>query len=810
MTSTRNNPRIAQSGVALTSLGAVGGARGTAAGGLRVLVEFLTTYDKGNIDQLKDDIRQLEHNQTIADAATQKRDTEISRNRQKLAESERVIRGKLNTQLRTDLKQIEVLESSRSRANRATAVSERAIFNAAAQSRGVTATELALLEKRSVLAARTELLEKRNATAQHATVQRTQQLVQVEGQLSKIQQVRASLAPRLTGLAVGALGGIVGGAVLGLGFAAAQDALAKVGDVIQDIIDPARHSREAIRDLGAEIAKLANDKALSFLDAAKLKLKELGHAGDDASANLLAQFAAQAKVTAGIDEYIKFIEAGRHPQSAQIDDVKKLTDTLIEEAKIRGDLKVIQVASDQSLTDFSGTQNEAIDRQYYMNQALIEYERLLAEATAAAEAMARAQREQADAAALAAAKQEALNSALQAISAANSTRIDARIEGLGTGESARTRSIQTAIDRLSSGSGNGLGAQLKNIGDERQLILLRQRLKLLGSNIDLEKYSGKFLLEAIDAKIAALEKEGAAQDRINAALDLQFRMSKQIKRQAGESIADFVERRAQEQRAQLAEQDKLARDAKIASLNELKNKVQDEVALAQNAEQRKTALASAGASARAKLLQKELADSKKHDAAVLAAKKKALEAEKKAYEEKVAEAIKLSSDQATGEALAAIAGAKSVEDIAFLSGKIAGLRRAKGTIEALVAGFLIPDFIAKPFLANINKQLAAYSQKQGQIDPDFSSRSHPRAFAKGGFIELKNSRSPFGSNIKTGEEGTELGYIMSRRMSEAFKDQMGPQQIGPFNVYGDGPMNTRFQYQLKRTVKEAVAEAVNR
>src|SRR5690348_6309075 len=62
-----NSPRIGTGAAATTSLGAVGGPRGVAAGGLRLIIELLTQYDGSKLKQLESDLKTLQQ-QDAADA----------------------------------------------------------------------------------------------------------------------------------------------------------------------------------------------------------------------------------------------------------------------------------------------------------------------------------------------------------------------------------------------------------------------------------------------------------------------------------------------------------------------------------------------------------------------------------------------------------------------------------------------------------------------------------------------------------------------------------------------------------------------
>lgn len=803
--SSRGNPKIAASPVALTSLGAVGGARGTAAGALRIFVEFLTTYDRAAITELEGDLRNVDHAQNNSNIAEEKRQRRLTQVKNTLAEAERVVRGKLNTELRSDLKRIEELETSRSKRNRTQAATERAIFNQTAKSLGVSKAELEILTQRAALRREESTLTQRQSVADQGQLNRAKQRQQIETAIGKVQATRAALAPRLAGLAIGAVGGIVGGAVLGLGFQLAEQGIAKIGDVLQDIIDPARHARDAIDAVGSAVLKLAQEQKLTLFEAATQKAEELGLTADKNTPRLLAQFAAQVKVNESVKAYLEYLEAVKHPEAQRDKDIQDLTKAMIARAYAEGNVQLVTVQMGQKTY-------QTANQTYYLAEATKQYDALLAENTATIDANAQARLRLAEATAFARIQQEALSNALQAQAALQTAPIDAKIEALGdVGPSARTQSLQAALDRESGGGRNN--TELKNIAEERGLILLRQRLRLLGTSINLEKYSGKFLLEAINAKTAALDKEAAEQDRLNKLLDLQYRMSKQIRRQQGEGINDFIERRAQEQRAQLAEGRDLERQAQMQKLNDLKDRVQDEVALAELSERKLQALRSQGLSNHVKNLQKQLEASQKADKRALKDKQKALEAEKAAIQKKTQEAIELSNTQSIEETLAAIRGAKNIENLSTLSGRIAGLQRAKGTIQGLVDGFAIPAFIAKPFLDNINKALGAYQSKENKFfgtTPTFQGRGGPRPFAKGGVIMLNNSRSPFGSNVKSGEEGTELGVILSNRVANILKNQSGgPQQVGPF--YLDRSDNwMKDKYELAKVVEQAVDRAIRR
>lgn len=812
--SSRNNPRIAASPVALTSLGAVGGARGTAAGALRVLVEFLTQYDRRGVAELENDLRQVDHAQNNSAIAEEKRQRRLTQVRNSLAEAERVVRGKLNTELRSDLRRIEELEASRSKRNRDEGARERQRFNAAAKSLGLTQSEITLLTERARLRKEESVLTARQERADASQLQRARQRAAIESQIGKIQQARASLAPRLAGLAVGAVGGIVGGAVLGVGFALADQAIQKLGDSLQDLIDPARHARDAINELGEAVVELAKNDDLTLLEAAAQKAEELGRGADQATIKLLEQFAAQKLVSDSAKEYIQFLTATKDAESLRTRTINELKEALIRQSVAEGQVvRRFQIAPGRAGGPPSIQRQRETVEQRFLNDATRLYNQLLAANTAEINQNAAARQRLADATAFARLQQDALNDAIQSAAQPSLNAIDRRISALSdVGPSRRTQQLEAALERAQSGGGSSNAAELRNIAEEKNLLLLRQRLKLLGTSINLEKYSGKFLLEAINAKIEAINKEAAAQDRLNRLLDIQFRESQQIRRQSGESVQDFLERRAQENRHLLADRRDLEREALLEQLNDLRDNVQTQVQLQELAERRREALRQQGVNNHIKALQKQLEASRKADRQALEDKRKALEKEREGIQKKVNEAIKLANFQAIEETKAAIRGADSLENLAVLSGRIAGLKRAKATIQGLVQGFGIPAALAKPFIDQINQALSAYESRQNELQ-SFTNRMNTGmvgGLQHGGVFMLNGGSSPFGQNVRVGEAGQEIGVVLSNKVTQALRQNGGgAQQIGPFNI-GRSDDWRRDKYELRKTVEEAVATALRK
>lgn len=798
--STAGNPRLGQSPAALTSLGAVGGPRGAGAGALRILVEFATVYDKEASERLQNDLRQLDHAANNSAIAEEKRQNKLLQVRGKLAESEALFRGKLDTAGRSELKRIESLASSRSKANKAEAAAALVQFNAAQKSAGFTDNELKILGQRTGLRKRELQLIAQQAAAEEGQHRRAKSRLAVEEQINKVQVGRASLGAKLGGLALGLVGGAIGAGLIGGAFALAGAGIDLLSQKVQDILDPARHAKEALVDVAKAVDKIAQSEGISILKAAGKYLEQIGLQADNATRALLAKSVLDQQTLDLLKQQNIAAEIFLHSKALEKQLRDEAREAIIKEAKALGTYQEIvnpkaPRRSVQILIDGLTLEAAVTNR---VGQSM-DY------AAGAADRLSAAQQALALGAARASLGQELLANAIQRLTESQTAPLQAQIDALSIEPSARTKQLEAALERA---SGGGTSTQLRNIAEERALILLRQRLRLLGAAVDLEKYSGKFLLEAINAKINALQKEGQAQERLNQLLDLQFRMSQTIKRQQGESIADFLGRRAQENRHLLAEQANLERQQKIDSLELLRDKVQDEVALAENAEQRKNVIAAAGATARQKLLQKELEASKKHDKEVYEAQKKALEDQKAAIKEAGNESLRLLSESELEKTKITLIAAFNAQQLARVQGRIQGYTTAKAILEAMAEAFILPDFMVRPLLDKIDALLNTYRQKSNLFNQPPIPGVGIRPFAHGGVFQLNNASTQFGSNIRTGEQGTELGVVLSHRVAAILQKQKGgPNQIGPFNLYGSqDPL--RDKYAFKRLVKEAVSEAL--
>lgn len=803
-----SNPRIAGGNAGITSLGAVGGPRGGAAAGARIIVDFITNYDASAVKQLQADLASFTN--TIATEEA-RRTRIVQRNinaRGRYERGEAIARAKIalapadaQRQLKKDLADAKALAESPRRVDRQKAEQkiEQIITGLRTSAVNLSKEDERIL-RRMLVSRRTMVSTGRQLhTIQSRITAATHEQAAAQQKLLTLQRAGA-LASRFGALAIGMAGGLVGGLVLGAAFTAIEGALGQVGETLLNVIDPLRTARAEFKALGEEIRGMEGEGVITDADRVKAWAEQYGISLTDAEKSTLAYAAALDRYVESYNKKKQAEEAakGNNDELSKIN--RDLANSLIEQDR---EAKKLVTTYGQSGT----TMGIVVDQEYYLKKAAELTNQTLAAQANALYAQADAARRSAQATAFAAIAQQQFQNAADAAMGRQSASYDARVEALGSGESARTRGLQARLDRAQGGGGSGNAQALRDNAEERALTLLRMRLRLLGTAINIEKYEGKFRLEAINMRIKALQEEGDAQDRVNRLLQNQYEQSQEVRRNEGESIKDYLERRAQKNRELLSEADDIRRDEQQAALDKQKDIVEDEIKLRELAEQRKQMLQSAGTSAYIENLQKQLKASQEADAKALEAKKKAIEEAKKAQEAANKEAIELSTEAATQQALAAVKGIRFVEQWNKVSGYLSGLYRARSALEALVKGFGLPPDMARGYLANLDKQIAAWEAKQSEFLGGVTVDGKTR-LAGGGIVMLKNSQNPFGSNVRVGEGGSELAVVLSNKVTNALsRTKSGSQNFGPFVLQSSGDL-LRDRYGLKKLVSEAVGEAL--
>ena len=441
-------------------------------------------------------------------------------------------------------------------------------------------------------------------------------------------------------------------------------------------------------------------------------------------------------------------------------------------------------------------------------------------------------------------------------------RLQNRLGNLGSGESARTRALQAQIEAYNKAQERrAYLTQLSEIAEERYYLKLEHSLTTTDKYIRISKYSGKARVIAIQASIAQINREAEAQARLNKLLDLQYEASKRILRQEGESVQDYLRRRSVEYRHQIAERQDLDREEKVSRLEELQSEAEYRVALADNTQKRLDTIQErhqklfldalqerlkasqeadqAAAAATRKRLQAQLQASQEADQAAYRAKQKAIRDEIKKEEELRDAKIKAINAAATARKLAielerdrqlkanekaqdsaekaekkkhdivlkyanktesdrfitAIQGARRMDQLQAIAGHLAGSSAAFSQLQSYIKGLGLNTVETALILANLAKQRAAYSVQLEHL------RTHQPPMAGGGVFTLTNAMN-FGRNMRVGEQGDEIGVVLSHRVADILQKQKGGPLVGTINLHTtEDPVQA--QYRLKRTIKQA-------
>lgn len=209
------------------------------------------------------------------------------------------------------------------------------------------------------------------------------------------------------------------------------------------------------------------------------------------------------------------------------------------------------------------------------------------------------------------------------------TSLQKQLEALNnTGPSRRTRELADQLERINRATEKqAYLASLAAVAEEKHLTLLKQRLEASKTDIDISKYSGQGRLIAIQAELDLLSRRNAEQQKFNKLLDIQYAISKGVQRTQGESIQDFIGRRAQFYRDQLQQAGELNNQTVADSLNAEKTRVQNEIDLRDLAEKKKKIIADRAHQLLLRRLQNELDASKQADQDALDSRRKQLQTE---------------------------------------------------------------------------------------------------------------------------------------------------------------------------------------
>lgn len=838
---------IQRSGLGTTSLGAVGGPKGIAAGSVRILLEFFTAYDAKAVKQVKADLESLAQQARKLDAQEASRTRAYSVAQSRVAQAQAIIQTRLSKDERQAFQQslIQRQTGNRRQLDEARQLAKTSIASAI-QSGRITQDQGKLLSRHFIELQRERKLKEDISDIDEKQTQNKRDQVKESRKLQQLEAPRKNIGQRLGGLFAGGVSAVVGGALIGVGFEAMQAGIDAVGQKFLDIVDPARHARDAIHDFGEEILKIRDEGGLTTLEATDKFLKSIGFNLSQAQRSQLAGSATDAGISNVLDRQLQVQEALGHADAVRVENLQKVKQLLLAQDPSRtenlftvnGMIPNVRTMTDEQLKaaraarDAADAHSLEADAIAYLDNLMKQLEDDAQRAAAAQTALAQE--------AINAATMERLAGSFYAVQGQNQNQyltegFDTRIGTLQRQRAAldkrsaaagnpRADALQARIDRMQTAHGNqefarSLGAN----SEERELMLLKQRLKLQGDNINLDKFSGKFLVAAIDAKIDALNKQAAAQDHVNKLQDIERAASDadKLRRNEGEGIADFIERRAEANQAVLRDQADLRRQDQIDHLNDLKENAEEQVALAQNLEDRRKLIEDKAYQDRLAALQKQLQAAQKLENHSLDKKKELLDQEIAAEEKKKKKVLEVNQSQYLQQLQDAISFAKTSGELSQLLGSIQGLKQAKGYIQALVRAGLITAGEAQGPLTNIDQVLNSFEAKTESFFPTRPSRSGPLGAgggqddtlggtssggrAKGGIFTLRNSRATFGQNIRTGEEGTELGVILSHSVVKALRDtQSDSRSVGTVNVYNDRTNPYAEAYRTRRAVEQAL------
>lgn len=793
----------------------------------------------------------------------------------------------------------------------------------------ITGREAILIQSEEGLREGIVVLEREQAAAQDVVAQKQAEINALTREQATLANFGARAFQSLRNIAVAAIGATVGGVVLGaVFFEPLQNTIKAIGELLGEWVDPARAARVEVEKIAGAISSIASAEKVSNLQAAVDLLRQLGVAQPGVAAQglagapslqdqqgridtlkqigdyLLGQAEAQKQLNREESLALAIVNAhnaGLNDQARTLQALQTIRSIPLFDQLV-GNLPLLGPGYKAFFDQFDtwlgglprGTGNvgdlaNATDNAANAAKTAADAYREMAEAVAKAAIGAAfdaqiASLEQARDTAISGVQQgyETIidgirNSAAAAIDKISAdadsriSRLEARIKAVGDqGPSARTGSLSDQINAVNAAEEKRrFNLQLSDIAEQRSLILLRERLALTTKDIDLTEYSGKARLVAIDALLARQQEQNAAQDRFNKLLDIQYQINQGVRRQQGETIQDFINRRAQYYRGLLEQAASLQKQGPEAELKAERARTQTTLELRDLEDRRTELLRNRAHQAYLKRLQDELkasqdADRKRAQAeqerlrdqiarirestqsqieAINKARDSDIQAAERARDSRIA-AIKAGTQVTIDELkkqreatigwtnsaeaaryTIAVQGAQNLAQLNAISGALAGANFSAAYVEAQLRalGFVPTDPTWVTTMRNFNDTLAAYERQFRNLTTGvahlggFGGGPGLGGFAEGGLIPLRNSNM-LGSDVRWGERGDEGGLdtphgrmvfnnqIMSQlRQMDANKTSFGG---ATFNVQGTGDFYGD-RYRLKQMIKEVIRETLN-
>ena len=236
---------------------------------------------------------------------------------------------------------------------------------------------------------------------------------------------------------------------------------------------------------------------------------------------------------------------------------------------------------------------------------------------------------------------------LQLTPSARTNSLQAQLDALSnSAASKRTQELADAIDHLNAAQAKAAyQSQLADIAEQKHQILLAQSLALTTQQINIDKYQGQDRITAIDALLAKMDERNQAQQNFNKLLEIQYQINKGVQRQQGETIQDFIARRAEYYRGLLQQAAEINQQGPKAALEAEKARVQTSIELKDLEAKKRKLIEDHARAAYLQSLQDELKASQQRDKDALDSRRKALQSELAASQK--ADQARLASEKQT-------------------------------------------------------------------------------------------------------------------------------------------------------------------
>jgi hypothetical protein len=373
----------------------------------------------------------------------------------------------------------------------------------------------------------------------------TQRLLLLEQARGAQSSRLAAAGSRVAGLGIGLVGGVIGGAVVSAALLGPlQAAMDAVSNWMQDILDPARHAREALSDVASAVDDIASEDKITRLQAAAKLIDQIGTPRltppggptTPLTAQALAEAAAVKDLIDNFDLWAKSMENAQNIDALRAEAVRKYTAELLsqsqayaalEDAVTNAILGGAQVIPPELRSAQAALRAEAEQTAIAFVDARIAASGIASPVDDAAEALRRAQDAAADL------RNELIGAAVEAVFDANISTLRAGLESttssLRDSAEADIAGIRRAAENAAEGIRNGA---------DRRIDALQKQL----GNLELTP-SGR--TKALERQLDALKDSGPSRQTKELADQIERLNRAQEKAAYRQSLADVAEERHQ-------------------------------------------------------------------------------------------------------------------------------------------------------------------------------------------------------------------------------------------------------------------------